>query len=854
MGVDVDKVLQELSLDEKARLTAGADMWNTPAIERLGVPAVRVTDGPNGARGSALLGLGAATAACVPCGSALGATWNAALVERVGAMLGEEARTKACRVLLAPTINLHRSPLAGRNFECYSEDPLLAGAIAAGFVRGVQSQGVATTAKHFVANEAEFERNTIDSVVDERALRELYLVPFEMAVKQGGALGIMTAYNRLNGVYCAEDEQLLSGVLRGEWGFEGFVVTDWFAVGSTQASARAGLDLQMPGPGRFYGEALAAAVRAGEIDVELVDAAVERMLRVWDRLGALEDPPAGEERSVDRPEHRTLARAAATESMVLLRNDGVLPLEAREIRSLAVIGPNADRAQIMGGGSAALRPHYEVTPLEALRERLGEGTEVLHERGCWTEKTTPPLQRAALRSANGDPGLDVVYYAGLAWEGEPVHRAVHPNGQLLHFGPPDPAVPGEFSMRASGTLRADVSGQHTFTLIQAGRARLVVGGKIVLDGIVDPPPRGTAFFSMGSREIEATVDLEAGEPVEIEIEYTSEGAVLLQGARVGLRPPIEGDLAERAVAAATRADTVVMIVGTNADWESEGHDRASMDLPGEQDALIRRVCAANPRTIVVVNAGSPVTMHWFDRPAALLQIWFGGQEMAQGLGDVLFGDIDPSGRLPMTVPQRIEHNPSYGNFPGENSTLRYGEGLLVGYRWYESRHLPVRFPFGHGLSYSRFEIGTPRIESGDLGAGESVRVSVDVSNTGARRAAEVVQCYVAPPAGRLFRPSRELRAFEKVWLDPGESTTRTLELDARAFAYWDPGDPEHAALVERLGVARRIVPASVREGRRTDPGWYVDPGVYALHIGRSSAETAHIASVSVDEGFGPLAR
>ncbi|MCS5637625.1 MAG: glycoside hydrolase family 3 C-terminal domain-containing protein, partial [Myxococcota bacterium] len=441
-----EKIMQALTLDEKALLTAGADMWTTPAIERVGVPAIRVTDGPNGARGSTLLGLGEVTAACVPCASALGATWNAELVERVGVMLGDEARSKGARVLLAPTVNLHRSPLGGRNFECYSEDPLLSGRLAAAYVRGVQSRGVATTAKHFVANDAEFERNTINSVVDERSLRELYLVPFELIVKEGGGLGIMTSYNRLNGTFCSENRELLTRILREEWGFEGFVLTDWFSAGSTSASSSAGLDLQMPGPGRFYGPALAEAVREGTVEQSALDAQVRRMLGVWEKLGALGDGELAAEASVDLPEHRVLARQAAAESMVLLRNEGLLPLQPASLNKLAVIGPNADRAQIMGGGSAALKPHYTVTPLDALREKLGPGTEIVHERGCWTEKTTPSISSPQLQGPGGEGRVQVEFYAGLEWEGDVLGRKAVDTSQFLYFGSPGEGLePGAFS-------------------------------------------------------------------------------------------------------------------------------------------------------------------------------------------------------------------------------------------------------------------------------------------------------------------------------------------------------------------------------------------------------------------------
>jgi beta-glucosidase len=824
-GRDLDALIDGLSLDEKVALTAGHDMWSTSAIERAEVPSVRVTDGPNGARGSSFLGSGTATAVCIPCGSALGATWDPELVQRVGEMLGEETLTKACRVLLAPTVNIHRSPLAGRNFECYSEDPLLSGTIAAAFVRGVQSRDVATTVKHFAGNDAEFERNTINSVIDERTLREIYLVPFELAVRDGGALGVMTAYNRCNGPYCSEHEELVTRILRDEWGFDGFVLTDWFANGTTVGAAHAGTDLEMPGPGRFFGPALADAVRAGQVDEGVVDAQVRRLLTVFDHLGALDDDPAATERSIDRPEHRAIAREAASGAMVLLQNDSVLPL-SRTISSLAVIGPNAARAQMMGGGSAGLRPHHRTAPLDALRARL-RGVDVRFEAGCDIAQSTPPIGGPSLVAPADAPelameGFRIEVFSGGAFAGDPLLTTHREDGRLIFFGPPTPEIgDGLFSLRATSRFTPDESGEHTFTLVQAGRARVLLDGAVTIDGTTDPaPPRGDELFGLGSIEISATRELVAGTTVDVVVEYSSRDAIGIYGAKVGWRPPAVPDEMERAVAAAAAADAAVVIVGTNDDWEREGVDRASMDLPGRQDELVARVLATNPNTVVVVNTGAPVTMAWAPDARAILQIWFGGQEMAEALVDVLFGDAEPAGRLPTTFPIRLEHNPSFGNFPGEHGEIRYGEGLLVGYRWYDARHLPTRFPFGHGLSYSSFTIGRPRASAEAFVPGDTLRVEVPVTNVGRRRGAEVVQCYVSSGAPRVTRPPQELKAFEKVWLDPGESTTVSLALDDRSFAYWDP---------ER-------------------PGWRVDDGPYTLRVGRSSSDISHVVPVEVHRG------
>jgi len=373
----------------------------------------------------------------------------------------------------------------------------------------------------------------------------------------------------------------------------------------------------------------------------------------------------------------------------------------------------------------------------------------------------------------------------------------------------------------------------------------------VLDGIENPPGPGSAFFGMGSREIEAPVELEAGRPVELAIEFDCADAALLRGVVVGHRPPMPSDGIDRAVAAARDADVAVLVVGTNGDWETEGVDRDSMNLPGEQDELIRRVCAANPRTVVCVNTGSPVAMDWCDETAALLQIWFGGQEMANALADVLLGQGEPGGRLPTTLPMRLEHSPAFGNFAGENSELRYGEGLLVGYRWYATRQLPVRFPFGHGLSYTSFEIGEPRVSEREYRAPGTISIEVPIANTGSRRGCEVVQCYVAPKRATLFRPAFELRAFAKVELDPGEKSTATLELGPRAFAHWDPADADFESLRARLGPVAAIGRAGT--ARRPSEGWYIDAGSYELRIGRSSADIAHVCTIDVPEQIGPIA-
>jgi beta-glucosidase len=716
---DIDALLAQMTLDEKAALTAGINTWQTAPVERLGIPAVKLTDGPNGARGftDSTSGLSASPSLCMPSGSALGATWDPEVVGAASSAVARQARDKGARILLAPTVNLHRHPLWGRNFEAFSEDPMLSGKLAAAYIAGVQGEGVAATVKHLVCNESEHERRTCSSEVDERTLRELYLLPFEIAVREAGVLAVMTSYNRLNGRYLADRGDIIDAIVRDEWGFDGIVMTDWWAAASTVDAAQAGLDLEMPGPGRAFGPALAAAVREGTVKEDKLDDKARRLLSLFDRLGAFNDPVSLPERPENRPRDRLIARQAATEAMVLLTNDGLLPLDLSKLSRIALIGPNAEKPSVMGGGSATVLPHYVSSPLEALRARMAGNAELVYERGC--------------RLAESD--TEVAADAALGRE---------------------------------------------------------------------------------ARE----------------------------------------DAIERAVQAARQADITIFVVGTNAYWETEGRDRETMDLPGSQVELVEKVLAANARTVVIVNSGAPVSLPFAGKAAALLQCWFAGQELGNALAAVLFGDADPGGRLPLTIPERLEHAPAFGNFPAESSSVRYGEGLLMGYRWYEARHLPVLFPFGHGLSYTTFEYGRPRTSARRLPAGGRLEVEVDVTNTGSRPGTEVVQLYVAPPGrtapGSRLRPPKQLKGFAKVRLQPGEMATVRLELVERAFAYWDVADLEFAGLLNQLARSDGDKQSAARH--RQKAGWYIDPGTYQLQVGRSSADIVHALEIEVVGGPDPL--
>ena len=771
----VDKLVSELTLEEKVSLCHGIDFMSTTPVERLGIPRMWMSDGPAGARGR---GWGGPTSTWFPCGTALGATWDTELVREVGAAIGDNLIAKGAIVLLGPTMNIHRSPLAGRNFECYSEDPFLTSRMAVAYIEGLQSRGVGACAKHFVCNDSEFERMTISSEVGDRALREIYLPPFEASVREAGSWWVMGAYNALNGVMCCENAELLQTILRDEWGFDGVVVSDWWALKSTVGAANGGCDLEMPGPGRFFRDALLDAVRSGDVDEATIDAKVRRLLTTMERADILDRSEEPIEQALDRPEDRELVRRAGAESIVLLRNeDNVLPLDG--VETLAVIGPLADVAAPGGGGSATMTPHYEVTPLDAIREVVPGA---VFARGCTAYRQTPELPARLVRDAT------IEFFDDLDLQGDVMHSAALERFDVRWVN--DAPVEGRFSARVTGTFTPDTDGAWTLSLLAAGRARLFLDDELVVDNWTSPEP-GEGMFGLASAEQRAIVDLASGRDYALRLEYRSR-APMAAGFHVGALPPGADDLA-RAVDLARQADAAVVVCGTGPDWETEGRDRESMDLPGPQDDLIRAIAAANPRTVVVLVTGAPVTMPWADDVPAILSAFFGGQEAGHAIADVLFGRTNPCGKLPTTYPVRYEDNPAFVNYPGEGGRVHYGEGIFVGYRYYDAKDVAPRFPFGHGLSYTTFEYGDLTVDRDAIQAGDDVVASIDVTNSGGLAGKEVVQLYVRNEHSSFARPRKELKAFRKVALEPGETTTVGFTLDERALSFWNPATHEWTA-------------------------------------------------------------
>ncbi|MEV3991043.1 glycoside hydrolase family 3 C-terminal domain-containing protein [Streptomyces sp. NPDC049837] len=798
----VEAALRKLDLDAKTRLLAGQDMWSLPALPEIGLTSLVMSDGPIGVRGVRWTADDPSIA--LPSPTALAATWDPALARRAGRLLAQEARRKGVHVLLAPTVNLHRSPLGGRHFEAYSEDPYLTGEIGTGYVLGVQDGGVGTTVKHFVANDAETDRFTVNNVVAPRPLRELYLAPFEAIVKNARPWGIMTAYNQVNGRTMTEHHHLVNEVLRGEWGFDGINVSDWMAARDTKGAIEGGLDLAMPGPRTVYGEALAAAVRAGDVDEAVVDGAVRNVLRLAARVGALDGTEPAVTTLPDAIDGDALAREIARRSFVLVRNEGALPVRQG---SVALLGAAARDARVLGGGSAQVFPDHTVSPLDGLTAALPSGALTYAIGADPSDELVPAGQGFTLRAVCRDA------HGNLLGEGS------LPSGQVQWIGddlPEGVTYDQLHSIEVTGTFTPRESGDHAFGTRGLGAFTLTVAGETLYDGVQEMGDEADPFEAFFGAPLErGKVALTEGVPVEVSLLHPlgQEHAAPLPGVMFSLvhlgprRDPDE--LIAEAAEAARAADTAIVVVATTERVESEGFDRADLRLPGRQDDLVRAVAAANPNTVVVVNAGSPVEMPWRDDVAAVLLSWFPGQEGGAALADVLLGAEEPGGRLPTTWPAALADAPVTEVTP-TGGELHYREGLFTGYRAWDRAGTVPAYPFGHGLGYTTWEYETLELSP------ESA--TVRVRNTGTRPGREVVQLYVAPVDDPVERPARWLAGFASVEARPGETAEAEIRLPRRAFEIWD----------EEIGAWRPI------------------PGTYEIQAGRSLTDTRLRATLTVD--------
>jgi beta-glucosidase len=772
----VEAALAVLDLEDKVAILAGQDSWTLPALPQIGLASLVMSDGPVGVRGRHWSATDPSIA--LPSPTALAATWDPALARQTGRLLGQEARRKGVHLLLAPTINLHRSPLGGRHFEAYSEDPLLTGEIGAGYVAGVQDQGVGATVKHYVANDFETERFTVSVEADDRTLRELYLAPFETILAKSGPWSVMAAYNAVNGVTMTEHAELQQGLLKEEWGFDGAIVSDWHAARSTVAAALGSLDIAMPALGNPWGDKLVAAVRAGEVPVEVIDEQVRRVLRLAARAGALSGapesvPPASRPAPLDG---RALAREIAARSFVLAANtEGVLPLDAGQLTSVAMIGALARDARVLGGGSAIVLPEHVVSPLEGLAAALPDSVKVSYTIGAdpRTDKVAP---------AGGPQWTDLqATFRDAA--GRVLHETPISTGAGRWMELPDGVTAGNLaSAEISGKLAAETGGEHLLGIRGAGQFSLTVDGRAVFDGDLRPRSSDAGALFLSPPEEYVPLPLASGDSVDVSLtqRIPLDSRVPIVAFTLGYSAPVADpqEMLAEAEAIAAASDIAVVVVGTTEKVESEGFDRSTLELPGLQNELVRRVAEVNVRTIVVVNAGSPVEMPWADDVAAVLIVWFPGQEAGHALADVLFGAAEPGGRLPTTWPV-VQADCPVLNVTPTDGVLRYDEGVFIGYRAWERAGTPPRYPFGHGFGYTTWAYE-------DL-AVDGRRVTVTVRNTGSRAGREVVQVYAGPVTPDPGRPARWLGGFAVVDAEPGTCSTVEVDLPERAFQIWDGG-------------------------------------------------------------------
>ncbi|KAG4442810.1 hypothetical protein IFR05_001691 [Cadophora sp. M221] len=800
-NVDIDFLLTQLTLDEKISLLAGANVWETVPIDRLDIPSLRVTDGPNGARGSQFFD--GTTAACFPACVSIAATFDRGLTKRIGKALGQEAQTKGAYVLLGPTVCSHRSPLGGRNFEAFSEDPVLSGILAAEYVKGLQSERVGATIKHFLGNEQDTRRFSVNELISERALREIYLRPFEIVVKTSDPWCLMTSYPKINGAHVDTSHEFLQRILRQEWGYSGLVMSDWGATTSTIDSLTAGLDLEMPGKSKWRAlEQVKPAIEAGLVSEATINNRARAVLQLLKKAGKFDDHRVDvPETAQDLPEHRELIRQAGAEGIVLLKNEGgVLPLEMDKYKKVALLGPLAKYAAAHGGGSASLNCHYKVSPFDAFTTRRGADVDVTYSKGAHIFRVYPDMEEGC-KNSTGNPGFTAQYWKNSAFEGKSFHTNDFPRGSFTTLM--DTAVEGKLGVRFTTTYTPTISSSPYLSFSTMGPSKLYIDDVLLFKQTI--ATKDSMSFLLGVQdELRSQYHFEAGKSYHIRIEtipspepngelYLLDGQI---AAHLGFisQEEMELDMLSEATELARKADVAIVFVGNNAQWETEGHDMDDMHLPadGSQDRLIAAVAAANPLTIVVNTTGVAVTTPWIDDVPAFLQAWYAGQESGNAIFDVLFGEVNPSGKLPISWPKEYEHTAVYGNFgmdSYESRQVEYVEGIFVGYRHFDrmwGTEKEARWPFGFGLSYTSFQVTNATSKGGFRNSTQNgLVVTADVMNTGAVAGAEVIQIYILPPSsGAEDHPVKGLVGFEKIRLGVGETMSVSIGVNVQHAAHW----------------------------------------------------------------------
>ena len=764
----VSQIISQMTLEEKIDYIGGFDDFYVRAVPRLGVPELKMADGPAGVRN-----YGHSTA--FPTGIALAASWDTALVQKVGEMMGKDARARGVHILLAPGVNIYRAPMCGRNFEYFGEDPFLASRTAAADIKGIQSQYVIATAKHYALNNQEWDRNRVSSDADERTIREIYLPTFEAAVRDAHIGAIMDSYNLVNGIHSTQHEWLNTQVLRKDWGYDGIVMSDWDATYDGVAAANSGLDLEMPS-GKFMNrQTLLAAIQAGKVSPATIDEKVRRILTTAMRFGFFERPQTDSSIPLDNPAAHKVALEAARDSIVLLKNNGILPLNPKQLKTLAVLGPMADPASYGGGGSGLVQPFSSVSILSGVRALVGSGVNVTHSSGVPLVRTNFQ-QTAFTTTANGNtPGLKAEFFNNRDLTGAP---ALTRTDEHVAFDFEQSYAAGQpkenFSARWTGYYTPTKTASFVFSVSGDDGYRLWVDDELLIDRWVE----------QGETLTQKKKELVAGHHYKIRLEYFQAGG----GAAIGLGVADINNLElGKARELAASADAVILCIGFDAITEGEGSDRP-FEISDDQQKLVDAVFAANKNTIVVITAGGNIDMSQFvDKAPGLLHAWYPGQEGGTAVAEVLFGKVNPSGKLPISLERRWQDNATYNSYYDKAGTKRvaYTEGVFLGYRHFDRSTVKPLFPFGYGLSYTTFRYSGLAVSQ--PAADGTVTVSFSITNTGKREGAEIAEVYVGDKHAPVPRPVKELKGFTKLHLEPGETQTAQVTLDRRAFAYYDVG-------------------------------------------------------------------
>lgn len=830
-SIDIDKLINELTLDEKISLLAGKDFWHTFPIPSKSIPSLRFSDGPNGIRGTKFFD--SVPSGCFPCGTGLSSTFDKDLLIKAGELMAIEAKHKGSHVILGPTMNIQRGPLGGRGFESFSEDPYLTGKSASFIVQGIESLGIGSTPKHFICNDLENERNSSDSILTPRAFREIYLEPFRILFKDISPSCLMTSYNKVNGVHMSQNKEILEGIVRNEWGWkDGLIMSDWFGTFTSKEALEAGLDLEMPGPAVFRrNDEIGHMIKTKELNIKVLNERVRNVLTLIKKLSESSGVPenAPEDTDNNTPETRKLLRKLAQDSIVLLKNeDNLLPLKKDD--SIAVIGPNAKAAVYCGGGSASLRAYYTTNPFDSICEKLSSTPK--YTVGCHNHKFLPGLGEQVINPRTGKKGYSMKFYKEPKGTDNRTliddHDLDLSNFHLVDYYN-DKAKDGLYYIDFECEFTPDETAEYLFGLTVVGTAQLFIDGKLVVDNKTKQT-KGESFFNCGTIEEQGSMKLIKDKTYKITIEFGSAPTYTLGnkgaeyfggGINLGMIKVIDAQKElEHAIELAKSVDKVVLCVGLNGEWEAESYDREHMKLEGLQEELITSIIKANPNTIIVNQSGTPVEFPQLENYKSLIHCWYGGNEAGNAIADVLFGDVNPNGKLSLTFPIRGIDNPTYLNFKTERGRVLYGEDIFVGYRYYEKLQRKVAFPFGFGLSYTKFEMKNLQVDVVDNG--DNVKVFVEVANIGDVAGSEVVQVYVSKLETDVIRPVKELKGFDKVELTPGESKTVEIVLPIKySVAFFDEYAEE----------------------------WSVQSGEYQILVGNSSDNTPLIGSFKVDKDY-----